>query len=116
MSLFGSGRYETIRSNGEFRRAYARGKCYTNPALVTYVVKNRAGYCGIGITSSKKIGNAVHRNRCRRIIREAFRSLEPDTAPGYTIVFVARTRTFSKKSTEISEIMSKHLRDAGVLK
>ena len=51
----------TLNSNSDFRRIYARGKVYTNPALVIYVMKNRAGICRIGITTSKKIGNAVEK-------------------------------------------------------
>ncbi|MCR5042070.1 MAG: ribonuclease P protein component [Clostridia bacterium] len=104
-----------MKTNGEFRRAYARGKSRTDPALVTYCVKNRAGYCGFGITASKKIGNAVCRNRCRRVIREAFRSLEANVRPGVTLVFVARSRTALKKSTEIAGIMSRQLEELGAM-
>lgn len=104
----------TITDNCDFRRAYARGKVYTNPALVTYVRKNRAGICRVGITASKKIGNAVQRNRARRVIRAAFLAL-PETVSGhYDIVFVARTRTVRTKSTELIPVIRKHLRSAGV--
>lgn len=108
-------RFNKLNSNSDFRRAYGRGKVYTNPALVTYVVKNRAGICRIGITTSKKIGNAVQRNRARRVIREAYLSM-PAHSGGFDIVFVARTKTVHKKSTEIGIIMLKHLISAGVIK
>lgn len=108
-------RFNTLNSNTDFRRAYGRGKAYTNPALVTYVIRNRAGICRIGITTSKKIGNAVERNRARRVIREAFLSL-PEPHGGFDIVFVARTKTVHKKSTDISVIMRKQLISAGVIK
>ena len=52
-----------------------RGTSYANPALVTYFMKNRAGICRIGITTSKKIGNAVERNKSRRLIRAAFQNV-----------------------------------------
>lgn len=104
-----------LNRNTDFRRVYARGKSFANPALVTYVLKNRAGICRIGITSSKKIGNAVERNRSRRLIRAAFSSIAPEVKGGYDIVFVARVRTRKLKSTRISEIMRKQLKDAGIL-
>ena len=104
----------TLHLNSDFRRAYTRGKAYTNPALVTYVVKNRAGICRIGITTSKKIGNAVRRNRARRVIRAAAERL-PEIQENVDLVFVARTRTASKKSTEIADVMLSHLRKAGVI-
>ncbi len=106
----------TLTLNSDFRRVYGRGKSYTNPALVTYCLKNRAGTCRIGITTSKKIGNAVERNRCRRIIREAYRSLVPECSGGWDIVFVARFKTMSRKSTQIAEIMRGQLIEGGVIK
>lgn len=104
----------TLNTNSDFRRVYARGKVYTNPALVSYVLKNRAGICRIGITASKKIGNAVQRNRARRVIRAATEML-PQVNGGYDIVFVARTKTIRKKCTEILPIMEQQLRSAGVI-
>ena len=106
---------ETLKANTDFRRAYMRGKSYTNPALVVYVIKNRAGICRMGITTSKKIGNAVQRNRARRVIREAFYQIDQPLHGSYDIVFVARTKTVRKKSTEIYQAMVPMLRKAGIL-
>ena len=105
----------TLKTNSDFRRAYMRGKSYTNPALVTYVIKNRAGLCRIGITASKKIGNAVERNRARRVIREAFRMIDKPLKGHYDIVFVARTKTVFKKSTDIYAVMVSQLAQAGLI-
>ena len=107
-------RFIPLNSNSDFRRCYGRGKVYTNPALVVYLVRNRAGICRIGITTSKKIGNAVERNRARRVIRAAAEML-PDIKCGCDIVFVARTRTIRKKSTELLTVMQKQLTAAGIL-
>ena len=83
--------FVTLKMNGDFRRLYNRGKAVTNPALVMYYMKNHAGICRIGITTGKKIGNAVERNRSRRVIKEAFRSVHKDVEGGYDFVFVARS-------------------------
>lgn len=106
---------QTLKSNGDFRRAYSRGKSYQDPALVTICIKNRAGICRMGITTGKKIGGAVQRNRARRIIRAAFAEYASDIRPGYDIVFIARTRTCSLKSTDISRVMKRHLHISGLL-
>ncbi len=109
--------FKVLKQNKDFRRAYGRGKSYSDPALVTYVLKNnRAGICRVGITTSKKIGNAVERNRCRRIIRAAYVELKPHIRGGYDMVFVARTKTKSLKSTDIKAYMLQHLTKAGVIR
>ncbi|MCL2513962.1 MAG: ribonuclease P protein component [Oscillospiraceae bacterium] len=111
-----SGKTIAINQNSDFRRAYARGRQFTHPALVTYINKNRAGTVRIGITASKKIGNAVKRNRARRVIRAAYSSLEPYVKNGpCDIVFVARAKTTESKSGDIARIMKKHLELAGRL-
>ena len=105
----------TIKSNCDFRRTYGKGKVFQAPALVSYVLKNRAGICRIGITTSKKIGNAVERNRSRRVIRAAYREIEEKINGNYDIVFVARSRTKYQKSTQIAQIMLSQLKKAGVI-
>lgn len=104
-----------LNQNRDFRRVYGRGKSNVNPALVSYVIKNRAGFCRIGITTGKKIGNAVKRNRAKRVIREAFRTLSPRINGCYDIVFVARAKTPYQKSSDILIIMERQLKELGVL-
>lgn len=106
----------TLKDNRDFRRLYNRGKAYTSPILVTYVMRNRSNEIRIGITTGKKIGKAVMRNRSRRIIREAYRELSGSLRTGYDLVFVARTKTPFVKSYDILHSMKKELKDAGVLK
>ena len=105
-----------IKENREFHRIYNRGKSFVSPVLVTYVLKNRSGNVRIGITTSKKTGNAVKRNRSRRIIREAFRMLVPQVKPGYDFIFVSRGKTPFVKCSNVLRAMTQHLKNAGVLK
>lgn len=86
-----------------------------SPLVVTYVLKNRLGVTRVGITTSKKVGNAVVRSRARRVIREAYRGLCPRVKPGYDLVFVARGRTPGAKSTQVQKHMEKQLLAAGLL-
>ena len=106
----------TLKENRDFRRLYTRGRSFPSAVIVTYVMKNRCGGVRIGITTGKKIGKAVLRNRSRRIIREAYRELSDSVKPGYDLVFVARGKTPFVKSGDILRAMKKELKDAGVLK
>ena len=107
--------FVTLKMNGDFRRLYNRGKAVTNPALVMYYMKNHAGICRIGITTGKKIGNAVERNRSRRIIKEAFRSVYKDIDGTYDFVFVARSKTKYQKSTYIEKVMREMMLANGII-
>ncbi len=107
---------EKLKLNKEFRRAYGRGRSFVHPGVVTYIVKNRLGYIRVGITTGKKLGNAVNRNRARRVITAAFRECLPHIGGGYDIVFVARVRTPSLKSHALKTGMESHFRDAGIWK
>lgn len=106
----------SLKENRDFRRIYNKGKSYVNPALVIYIMKNRLSVNRIGITAGKKIGNAVFRNRARRIIREAYRLNEQRYEKGFDIIFVARTRTTALKTRDIQRAMNGMMKNAGVLK
>ncbi len=101
--------------NNDFRRAYSKGKSFVGPLAVSYVRKNRLGQTRVGITTSKKVGNAVQRNRSRRVLREAYRQLLPRVKPGYDLVLVARGKTPYVKSWEVAKQLEKQLSAAGVL-
>lgn len=94
-----------LRLNREFRAVYSRGGTQVAPQLVTYMRKNRLHRNRVGITASKKIGNAVQRNRARRVIREAYRQIEGELPAGWDIVFVARSRTARIKMGEVLGVM-----------
>lgn len=98
-----------IKENRDFRRAYNRGKSFVSPYFVVYIGKNRYGKARLGITAGKKIGNAVCRNRAKRVIYAAFRACEQKLPLGYDFVIVARTRILSVKSTVVARSLEKIL-------
>ncbi len=105
-----------INENRDFKRIYVRGRSLVSPCLVTYVMKNRLGETRVGITTSKKTGNAVHRNRARRVICAAFDVLKEKTEKGFDIVFVARAKTSFVKMQIVLKDMEYHLIKLGAIK
>jgi len=81
-----------LKRSKDFRRAYQKGKYCANPYLVVYYVRNDQGGLRIGFSVSKKIGQAVVRNRVKRQLREICRLNESIFPPGYDLVFVARAK------------------------
>jgi ribonuclease P protein component len=63
-----------LRDPSEFQYVYRQGKRYDGRFITVFVIRNEGVDHRLGVTASKKaIGNAVHRNRAKRLIREAFR-------------------------------------------
>lgn len=104
-----------LRENKDFRTLYYRGASRVSPLLIVFVRKNKCGFTRTGITTGKKVGKAVQRSRCRRVIRASYRALRPQVKPGFDIVFVARARTAFVKSTALTPVMEKLLRELSVL-
>lgn len=64
---------ERLTLNREFERVFNEGKIFKNAHVVLYVVPNELQYSRLGLVVSKKVGNAVRRNRAKRLLREAYR-------------------------------------------
>lgn len=107
----------SLKQNHLFGLAYTKGKCYNKPAVAVYILKNRRNTQKtlFGITVSKKRGNAVERNRAKRIIREAYRRLLPQVKAGYIIVAVARVSCISSTSAVVYEQLKDVLTGAALL-
>lgn len=100
---------EIIKENKEFSRAYHRGRFVSGKFLTVYYLPNKLPYNRIGITTGKKIGNAVIRNRARRIIRAAYRINETAFPIGYDMIFVARSDISDKKTCDIEAFIKTRL-------
>ncbi|NMA07023.1 MAG: ribonuclease P protein component [Ruminococcaceae bacterium] len=106
----------SLNKNFQFQNVYRRGKNFVSPHVVTYVLKKKGGGLRYGITTSKKIGGAVERNRARRVIRAAFFENLPSAQGSYDIVFVARQPAVRIKSSIMAEDIKYHLEQAQVIK
>lgn len=104
-----------MNNNRDFCRLYARAKSLAHPLLVTYVSPNKLGYNRLGITTSKKIGNAVKRNRARRIIKQAYFETEQEMGRGFDVVLVARGRTVDAKSTQLLPVLRGQAKKLGLI-
>ena len=104
-----------LTENYEFKRVYARGKSVVRPTVVVYCMRKNGPGPRVGITASKKIGNAVKRTRARRLLRESTRELYPQMKSGYDLVLVSRGKTpFVNCKTVMTELASA-LEELGVL-
>lgn len=103
----------SIKKNRDFRRLYRSGKSSANAYLAVYLRRNKLDSNRLGITTGVKLGNAVTRNRVRRLIREAYRLCEDRLIKGYDIVIVARTRAAGASFKDIDESLRALMKKLG---
>ena len=109
-------KFKAICENHLYSKAYTKGKRAVTSALAVYVLPDYKAKAlakahpqkktvnRIGLTTSTKLGKAVVRSRCRRILREGLRALEKrrELKKGFLIVIAARTGAVKSKSTDIA--------------
>ena len=99
----------TAKKSSIFTKTIHRGKSYSDKLLVVYIFKNKSNINRIGISVGKKVGNAIKRNRIKRLIKEAYRSIENFTSTGYDIIYIPRKFSSSEeiKTGDIYNSMKK---------
>ena len=91
-------RFRLSRSE-DFKRVRRTGKSYAHPLVVLVAQANETkDHLKVGIAAGKTTGTAIHRNRAKRLLREAMRTLIPsialrlaqDNASGWDLILIAR--------------------------
>lgn len=92
---------KALKLNREFKRLYYKGKFCARGSIVVYCIKTRRKINRLGLTAGKSVGNAVKRNRAKRLMRECYRLSEDSLLRGYDIVMVARASIVGKKLDKV---------------
>ena len=83
--------HEHIRRTADFRKVYDRRRSAADGRLIVYGCENGLPHLRLGLSVSRKVGPAVHRNRLRRLYREAFRLTRHDMPTGMDLVLIPRS-------------------------
>ena len=108
---------DRLKRRPEFLRVAAKGRKAPMPGLVLQALKrDDAGPARVGITVTKKIGNAVIRNRTRRRLKEAARLLlRAQAVTGVDLVLIGRDRTRGRDFLALQDDLSRALAKVGAL-
>ncbi|MFT7860723.1 MAG: ribonuclease P protein component [Sulfurimonas sp.] len=82
------GEFDIVKLHKEFRYIYNKGKNQHSKSVVLFYIPHK-GVRKVGFTATKKIGNAVQRNRAKRRMRALFREFSPQLQEG-SYIFVAK--------------------------
>jgi ribonuclease P protein component len=114
---------ERLQHGRQFRRAYEQGRKFVGRLFVLYVVDGppeppRSGTRAtraLGVVTSRKVGNAVTRNRARRLLREAYRRNKQKLRTNLQMVMIARIAINGKRLQDVEAESLRLFRAAGIL-
>lgn len=90
-----------MRKRRDFEKAYEEGKKVVMPEFALFGRPNGLPHSRLGITTTRKLGNAVIRNRARRLVREAYRTHRERLPTGWDLVVVVRARSLERTVGEL---------------
>ncbi|WFA08316.1 ribonuclease P protein component [Tissierella sp. Yu-01] len=105
-----------LRKNLEFRKVYNNGKNFWNRNLVLYIRKNDLEETRLGLTITKKVGNAVVRNKIRRRLKEIYRLNLYRVKDGYDLIIIPKKNVVDISYKELESALIHILKISGMLK
>ena len=108
---------QRIKKNEDFQKVFKRGKSFANRQFVVYSMpKEGQKEFRIGLSVSKKLGNAVLRNQIKRYIRQTFLEIKDEVRQDMDYVIIARHSAATLNFLETKESLQHVLRIAKVMK
>ena len=104
-----------LRRKSDFSSIYNKGKSVGDRYVVIFYKKNNLPYNRTAFLASKKVGNSVHRNRARRLMKESVRTSELEISTGFDIIFIARNTIIDRNCAEVRNSIESALMKTKVL-
>lgn len=105
-----------LSKSADVKRVRRSGKPYAHPFVVLFSAENGLEHTRVAVSADRSIGNAVQRNRAKRVLRAAMAPLMDSVKPGQDILLQARAAIVPTKSHEVRESLKELLRKAKLLR
>jgi ribonuclease P protein component len=106
---------DVLRDKRDFSRLYKKGKAVHEKYIVLFYIENGLDYNRRAFLASKKVGNSVHRNRARRLMKEAYRLHIDEVKIGVDVLFIARNSINGKKMQDVEASELRALRKSKLI-
>ena len=106
---------EMIRSAVAFRAIQTDSRSRAHPLLLLRYRRNDLERTRYGISTGRRVGSAVVRNRVRRRVHAVLRRLQPEIERGWDVLIVARPASASASQAELESALERLLRSAGLV-
>ena len=115
-------RFRLTRS-ADFQGVWRSGKSYAHPLVVLFVLASDAPgpalseveVVRVGVAAGRRVGNAVRRNRAKRLLKAAMQNLYQKIVPGFDLVLIARQPLPSAALIQTQDALCALLTRAGLL-
>lgn len=105
-----------LKKNKDFQVVFDKGKSFANRQFVIYVLKQPGqSYTRLGLSVSKKMGNAVMRNHIKRYVKEIFRELSDKLELGNDYIVISRLPVRTMSYQEMQGSLIHVLKKAGAM-
>jgi ribonuclease P protein component len=99
----------------DIKRVRRSGKPYAHPLMVLYALTAEGYAKHVGVSAGLAVGNAVKRNRAKRLLRAAMNDLIPVIIPGFDLLLIARAPLPAANVHQAREALTSLLKRAGLL-
>ena len=99
----------------DFKRVRNNGKSYAHPLVVLVAIPSTENRLRVGVTAGRSVGGAIQRNRAKRLLREAMRTLLPEIRPGWDLILIARQPLPGAAYQQVQAALSQLIGRAGLL-